>query len=127
MTSRCIESPLRLPVCQISWLCYGEVLGATGEVLGVIVEVLCIIGEVLGVIEEVLGVTGEVLGVIVEVLGVIGEVLGDADLAENVSTTEESSVCRLVHEDKVRYPSATLASEAAGQPAPVYGEHYLFP
>ncbi|GBL74457.1 hypothetical protein AVEN_235403-1 [Araneus ventricosus] len=31
----------------------------------------------------------------------------DADLAKNVDATGESSVCNLVHRDKVRCPSAT--------------------
>ncbi|GBN81206.1 hypothetical protein AVEN_212429-1 [Araneus ventricosus] len=33
----------------------------------------------------------------------------------------------LVHRDRVRYPSATLASATDGRPALIYGEHYLFP
>ncbi|GBN53503.1 hypothetical protein AVEN_266316-1 [Araneus ventricosus] len=50
---------------------------------------------------------------------------GDADLAKNVGTTGESSVCKcsLVHRDQVRCPSATLASETDGRPPPVYAEH----
>ncbi|GBM62817.1 hypothetical protein AVEN_212162-1 [Araneus ventricosus] len=49
--------------------------------------------------------------------------IGDEDLSKNVYATGESSVCGLVHRDKVRYPSKTLASETDGLPPPVYGEH----
>ncbi|GBN94822.1 hypothetical protein AVEN_80651-1 [Araneus ventricosus] len=52
--------------------------------------------------------------------------LGDADLTKNVDATEKSSVCRLVHRDKIRYTSATWASEIDVRQPPVYGEHYLF-
>ncbi|GBM92429.1 hypothetical protein AVEN_81045-1 [Araneus ventricosus] len=42
---------------------------------------------------------------------------GDVDLAKNVDATGESSMRRLVHRDKVRYPSATLVSEIDWRPA----------
>ncbi|GBN38548.1 hypothetical protein AVEN_213391-1, partial [Araneus ventricosus] len=48
----------------------------------------------------------------------------DADLTKNVDAARESSMCSLVHRDKVQYISAAL--ETDGRPDPVYGEHYLF-
>ncbi|GBO39490.1 hypothetical protein AVEN_57238-1, partial [Araneus ventricosus] len=35
----------------------------------------------------------------------------DADLTKNMVAIGESSVCSLVHRDKVRYPSATKLSD----------------
>ncbi|GBO41614.1 hypothetical protein AVEN_177811-1, partial [Araneus ventricosus] len=49
----------------------------------------------------------------------------EADLMKNDDRRKLS--VSLVHRDKVRYPSATLASETDGRPAPIYAEHYLFP
>ncbi|GBM11795.1 hypothetical protein AVEN_22922-1 [Araneus ventricosus] len=50
---------------------------------------------------------------------------GDADLTKNVDALGASSMCSLVHRGKVRYPSATLASETDGRPPHVYREHCL--
>ncbi|GBL54106.1 hypothetical protein AVEN_116417-1, partial [Araneus ventricosus] len=38
----------------------------------------------------------------------------DADLTKNVDETGEGSLFSLVHRDKDRHPSATLASETDG-------------
>ncbi|GBN58762.1 hypothetical protein AVEN_154314-1, partial [Araneus ventricosus] len=50
-----------------------------------------------------------------------------ADLTKNVDSRGECFVCSLVRRDKVRFPSATFASETDERPAPAYGKHYLFP
>ncbi|GBN33647.1 hypothetical protein AVEN_206157-1 [Araneus ventricosus] len=47
----------------------------------------------------------------------------DADLTKNVDATGESSVCSLVHRDRVRYLSET----SDGLRPLAYGELYLFP
>ncbi|GBM13320.1 hypothetical protein AVEN_226301-1 [Araneus ventricosus] len=44
---------------------------------------------------------------------------GDTDLTKSMDSTGESSVCSLVHRDKVRYPSATKLSDT------VYGRDPL--
>ncbi|GBN75108.1 hypothetical protein AVEN_180982-1, partial [Araneus ventricosus] len=42
----------------------------------------------------------------------------DADLKKQMNAPGEISMCSLAHRDKVRYPSAKLASETDGRPAP---------
>ncbi|GBM15685.1 hypothetical protein AVEN_28255-1 [Araneus ventricosus] len=39
---------------------------------------------------------------------------------ENLDATGEKSLCSLVHPDKIRYPSATLASETDERYAPCF-------
>ncbi|GBN69381.1 hypothetical protein AVEN_84440-1 [Araneus ventricosus] len=62
----------------------------------------------------------------------------DANLTKNVEAAGESSVCSLVHKDKVRYPSTTKLSDTTwkGTTVPtnylvlvyiIYGNRYHYP